>query len=57
MNYFLILNTNLCNFNYFQTFLGDIHLTAPGFSISAQSLREVTLGDWHLANPVIILQL
>merc|ERR1719419_521753 len=36
---------------------GDIHLTAPGFSISAQSLREVTLGDWHLANPVIILQL
>ena len=35
---------------------GEDHLSAPPFSINIQSLSVTALGDWHIANPVLLLQ-
>ena len=35
---------------------GGDHLSAPPFSLEVASLSLVTLGEWHLAEPTLLLQ-
>ena len=35
---------------------GGDHLSAPPFSLEVPSLSLVTLGEWHLAEPTLLLQ-